>query len=288
MSRKFISNLKTRHPGAFPEWAKEAYLSFRQLNANQRALPDFLVIGAQKSGSTSLFNYLALHSAVLPSVQKEIFYFNRYFERGGDWYRRYFPRQGDLDKGGMITGEASTTYLCSPEAPERAHALIPNVKLIAVLREPAARAVSHYYHRVRAGREKRPLEIVFQEETLQRWAKGEAIEEADSVYLERGRYAAHLRNWIEFFPSDALLVLQAEQMFSDVHDVLRRVHKFLAIPEEPLEGGLIFNEGARPGKKSEEMVILERLKSVYSDMNDELKMIDNVDFNWDAPKGQNE
>lgn len=287
MPRKYISNLKTRHPGAFPEWAKEAYLSFRQVNANQRALPDFLVIGAQKSGSTSLFNYLGLHSAILPSVQKEIFYFNRYFDRGENWYRRYFPRQGDLDKGGMITGEASTTYLCSPEAPGRTHALIPNVKLIAVLREPAARAVSHYYHRVRAGREKRPLDIVFQEETLERWANGEAIAEADSVYLERGRYAAHIQNWLKSFPAEALLVLQSEQMFADVERVLRSVYDFLAIPNEPLVEKRIFNEGKRPQENREETVILEHLKSVYSDMNKELKMINNVGFNWHERRNPN-
>lgn len=277
---KLISDFKTGNPGAFPEWAKEGYLSCRKLTAHRRALPDFLVIGAQKSGSTSLFNYLGLHSSVLPSVQKEIFFFNRYYACGERWYRRYFPYQCRLIERGMITGEGSTTYLCSPEAPERVHALIPNVKLIAVLREPASRALSHYHHRVRAGREKRPAAEVFSAETLQRWRDGESLPDADSVYLDRGRYAAHIRAWRNVFPADSLLVIQAEALFADTNAALSRVHQFLEIPHERLAENRVFNEGRRRGDKSEEAEILARLKAVYADMNKELKMMEGVEFDW--------
>ena len=118
-------------------------------------LPDFLVIGAQKSGTSSLFRYLDQHPQVRGSVPKEVHYFSGGFTpapdtyaRGEGWYRAHFPKKAAMGQG-VRAFEATPLYLLHPLAAGRIHALMPAVKLVAVLRNPTDRALSHYFHNVR-------------------------------------------------------------------------------------------------------------------------------------------
>jgi hypothetical protein len=164
---------------------------------------------------------------------------------------------------------------------------MPEVKLIVVLREPAERAISHYHHRVRAGREVRPLEAVFSREMLDRWKQGEILAESDSVYLERGCYAKHLRNWLKVFPPESLLVIKAESMFADTNEILSRTHRFLELSHEPLAEGRVFNQGQRNKKEPQEKEVLVQLREVYKAANAELQAIDSVGFDWECPSSAN-
>ena len=276
---KIISDLKTTHPGAFPEWAKEGYLKFRQRFSSKRALPDFLVIGAQKSGSTSLFNYIAMHPQVFPSIQKEIFYFNKYFDNGELWYRRYFPFQKNLSRNGMVTGEATTTYLASDLAPERVKELLPNAKLIAVLRDPVERAVSQYYHCIRTGREVRGLEEVFNESLFAGWKNQRDLPSLDRSYLENGLYAEQLSRWLNYYSEDQLLVIQAEQLFYDPIVSTMQVYDFLRLSEHKLEALPVFNKGSPREIVGDE--IYQRLKEFYSVENAQLYKLPMIKFFWD-------
>ncbi len=114
----------------------------------QGSLPDFMIIGAPKCGTTSLFEYLCGHPNVARPRRKEIHYFDERFERGLAWYRRHFP----LVEKPQITGEATTAYLFAKNTPARAAALVPDAKLIAVLRDPVRRVISHYWHNKRRRR----------------------------------------------------------------------------------------------------------------------------------------
>src|SRR5947209_1159841 len=128
-------------------------------SADRRALPDFLIIGAQKAGTTSLYRYLAAHPDIVASTRKEVHFFDINFWRGEWWYRSLFPlrrrlqRRPPLRNRPAITGEASPYYLFHPFAPERAAQLLPDAKLIVLLRDPVERAWSHYRHEVANGRE---------------------------------------------------------------------------------------------------------------------------------------
>lgn len=265
-----LHRLRVTFPGISPECLKGVFLKSRQLDAGLRALPDFLVIGAQKSGSTSLFNYLCLHPKVYGSFPKEIFYFSREFQRGERWYRRHFPRKSYLEKRKAITGEATTMYLCSADAPGRVAALLPNIKLITVLREPAARAVSHFNHRRRSGAEAREIDEVFSTDTICRWERGEQLAEPDALYFERGDYAANLTSWLGCFSPEQFLVLEAEEMFTDPAGSVARAQSFLGLDPAPLTLLKAFNSSASGLPKPEQFVALRKSFSRRNQMLREL------------------
>ncbi|MBU0638918.1 MAG: sulfotransferase domain-containing protein, partial [Planctomycetes bacterium] len=127
-------------------------------------MPDLLIIGAQKAGTTSLHRYLCRHPNVLGPWSKEVHYFDIQYDKGTTWYRTHFPSWPykclkDIRRGRRsLAFETSPYYLFHPCVPERVHKLLPNVKLIAILRDPVGRAYSHYHHELRLGYETLPLE----------------------------------------------------------------------------------------------------------------------------------
>ena len=126
-----------------------------------RLLPDFLIIGTQRGGTTSLYNYLVEHPGIGAASIKEVHFFDTpHFKQGLAWYRGHFPSafqryyvERSL-KHGFVTGEASPYYLFHPHAPKRVAGLMPQMKLIVMLRNPVDRAYSHYHHEVAGGHEK--------------------------------------------------------------------------------------------------------------------------------------
>ena len=250
-------------------------LPFR-LTAPWRRLPEFLLIGAQKSGTTSLFHYLMMHPSVAtnPRQRKEVYFFNKDYSRGLEFYRQYFPLKSV--KG--LVGEGSTVYLHSPKAPERVASSLPDVKLLAVLREPAARAVSHYYHHVKRGRETRSINEAFSPDLIERWLAGDLEDGLSYRYLNNGHYGEHLQHWLEHFSPNQLLVLKAEDLFSDPQSVYNRVCGFLGLEEFNLSNVAVHNQGPRKTNSSEN---LEMLHSYYSDSVDRLTKLGVIDFSWE-------
>jgi hypothetical protein len=262
-----LHQLRLALNGRIPPVAKEAYLKLREIDAESRALPDFLVLGAQKAGTTSLFNYLCLHPKVIGSVPKEIFYFCSHLEKDERWYRRHFPRQSVVEKRGALCGEATPISLYIPHAAERAAELVPQAKLIAILREPAARAVSHYYHRFRTGRDLRPIDEVFSLEQIAQWKEG-LLSEFDRKYFDWSDYATGLKHWLAQYPREQILVLEAEHMFSDPQATVDRVCAFLAIDPYTLPTTQAFNSGSAKASKPKAFKVLQ---SAFDCHNSELQ-----------------
>jgi len=113
-------------------------------------------VGAQKAGTSSLYSYMVQHPQVLPAARKEIHYFDRHYDKGLRWYRRHFPLRARLSSE-RLSGEASPYYLFHPHAPRRIAETLPDARILMLLRNPANRAISHYFHEARVGREKLPL-----------------------------------------------------------------------------------------------------------------------------------
>lgn len=213
-----------------------------------RARPNFLVIGAQKSGTTSLQRYLAQHPAVLCATPKEVHYLDlaRHHAYGDGWYLSHFPLRWRARSARRAVGEApaigevTPDYLFHPWAAERAHAFDPGLRLLAVLRDPVERAYSQYQMRVR-----KYGEALTFEEALDREARELPEELARMVadpgytwphdrrrsYVGRGLYAEQLERWLRFFPRDQLLVLTSDELWADTEPTLRRIERFLGIPE---------------------------------------------------------
>ena len=178
------------------------------------SLPDFLVIGAQRAGSSLLHQILLGHPQVYVPVQrKEVHYFDRYFERGAEWYQSYFPA-GDEAGQYRAIGEVTPDYLATAEAPARIHALLPQCRLIAILRNPVDRAYSWYQHARRSRNERRDLATFLEE---------------DPEALRAGLYHRHLQSYLALFPGEALLVVLYEELLRDPGRELGRLAEFLGV-----------------------------------------------------------
>lgn len=122
----------------------------------KRMLPDFVIIGAQKSGTSFFYNLLTRHPQIEKAATKEVHFFSRYYDLGPSWYNSHFPFPRQKDASNPLTGEATPYYLLHPLAARRAADTIPQARLIVMLRNPVDRAYSHYQHQVRMGNEPLP------------------------------------------------------------------------------------------------------------------------------------
>ena len=175
------------------------------------SLPNALIIGAAKAGSTSLFDWLSQHPDVASSRIKETEYFDRKFGHGPHWYRAQFaPRRRH-----KVILEASPSYLGSRAAPERVRALLGTPKLIVLLRDPVDRAYSHHAMKVRHGLETLPFEEALEAEP-ERFG-----------YIAGSHYAEQIEHWLSVFPRKNFLFIRAEDLFRDPRAQLARALRFL-------------------------------------------------------------
>jgi hypothetical protein len=194
-------------------------------------LPNFLLIGAMKSGTTTLYWYLRDHPDVFMATPKEPNFFNDHWHRGVAWYERLFAGAGAV----RARGEASVRYASypgDPECPSRIASVIPDARLLYVIRDPIARMRSHYLHEVAALRERRPVEQALRE---------------NPIYLNLSRYATQLERYLDHFPPEQLMVVHAEDLFRDASRVLPRVYGFVGVDSsfQPRRPGRRDNETAQ-------------------------------------------
>jgi hypothetical protein len=181
-----------------------------------RRLPTFLLIGAMKAGTTSLFHYLSAHPQIATPDYKapEFFVAESNWHRGVDWYRQQFPPTGpDI----LAIGEASNAYAKYPRhrgVPARIAAHLPDVRLVYVVRDPVARIRSHYQTRVAEGSEKAAFaEAVF----------------SNSIYLDYSRYAMQIEQYLDHFPREQLLVITSEELRAAREPTMRKVYDFVGV-----------------------------------------------------------
>lgn len=227
-------------PGRSKRVTAPLHWSYALATSKRRCLPDFLIIGAQKAGTTSLSTYLFQHPDINPPRTKEIHYFDSpEFGLGPAWYRAHFPRVGMAG----ITGEASPYYLCHPHVPRRVHELTPGVRLIVLLRDPVERALSHYHHQVRHGREPLSFAEAIEAEPSRLAGEYERMMSDESYYSEsfwgfsyvtRGLYAQQLKRWTPYFPIDSMLILDSHEFFSSPRAAHLKTLEFLGLDPVPL------------------------------------------------------
>jgi sulfotransferase family protein len=218
--------------------------SYGRATAPLRPLPDFLIIGAQKAATTALYAYLRWHPGIIGPSFKEVSFFDRHYSRGPSWYRAHLPARPRLwavkQRHGEwpLVGEASPSYLFHPQAAERAAALMPQGKLIAVLRNPVDRAFSHYQHEVALGREQLSFEQALEAEGERMRGELERMTQNPSyfsyawwnyTYTARGNYAEQLERWYEAFPREQMLVLISEQLLQEPAESYARTLEFLGV-----------------------------------------------------------
>lgn len=232
-----IKTTRYQSPGASRNPLRRIRAEFRELTGPMRGLPSVLIIGTQKGGTTSLFNYLVQHPDVLPPLGKEVHYFDFNYASGLNWYRGRFPYSHRL-RAGALTIDATPYYMMHPLAPSRAAELLPNVKLVALLRNPIDRAFSHYQHEVRGGRESLSFAEALEREADRLAGEEERVRSDPQyyswnhrryAYARRGLYLEQLQRWAQYFPRSQLLVLQSEWLFRDPPAATAEVYRFLGL-----------------------------------------------------------
>lgn len=219
---------------------------FYTITGSTHVLPDFLIIGAARSGTTSLYQYLTQHPLVIPGVGKEVYFFDKKFDKGINWYKSFFPTKLSKSrlekklKRNCITGEATPRYLYHPHTPKRVFDLIPTVKLIVLLRNPIDRAYSHYQMEAKQDNNELPFEEAIEQEEkriMDDMKKMERDENFYSInfyrksYLTRGIYVDQLKRWFEYFPREQFLILKSEDFYSKTPEVYQQVLDFLNLPK---------------------------------------------------------
>jgi len=269
---------------------KYARWNCRRLTARHRTLPNFIIIGAQKAGTSSLRYYLKQLPNVKTGFRKEVHFFDRNYTRGESWYRAHFPLATGKSSR-MAIGEASPYYLIYPHAPERMHALVPSARLIVLLRNPRERAISHYYHSVKKNRESLPLyEALLAEEERIGDAWNKILEDEHFLsfdhryfsYKQRGVYADQLERYFAFFDKKNVLVIDSERLLSDPENVLRDICVFLQI--DPVFKNINFsprNVGISKDKTPEE--VTQYLNDYFRPHNKRLYELIGRNFSWDEP-----
>lgn len=216
-----------------PDLKLELTKAYRLATAPLRRLPDFILPGAPKCGTSSLYDNLVRHPGARRAARKEPTNFIHY-PTSTLRSRMHFP----FDFGNFITGEASVEYFIHPDAPRSIRDVVPQAKLIFLFRDPIQRAYSDYRMFCRSGHEKESFETVVEREM--RWHADPSLAPLISSaarnayspvrYLLNSLYAPVIERWLAVFPREQCLFLISEEFFRDERAVLHRVYDFLGLP----------------------------------------------------------
>ena len=293
-----VRRLRSLTPDPVVGVGRSVARSYGRATSRGRPLPEFLVIGAKKGGTTSVANWLAQHPHVLPMfprVQraKSPHYFDINYWRGEAWYRSHFHteafRRLHERRTGVrpIAGESSPYYLFHPAAAQRIHDTVPGVKLVAVLREPVGRAYSNYCDRRATGNEDLPtFEAAVEAEPARlagftaeqlRAPHAYSFDHDHHSYLARGHYAEQLRRYFALFDREQMLVLSADVVRRDPTASWGRLEAFLGLDSVGIDLTLYNVRSGYPPIAPETRA---RLQEYYAPHNQELYELLGEDLGW--------
>lgn len=222
-------------------------------SARWRTVPDFLIVGAQRSGTTTLYRALDPHPAVeFPRLTKGVHWFDVEYHRPPAWYRSNFALRATIDRASrtagepVVVGEAAPYYGFHPFAPARIAEQLPNVKLVMILRDPVTRAWSQFHHeRARgwepledfeAAVEAEPARLAGAESVLA-GRPGRHLAHQHQSYVARGRYSEQIQRLWAAVGRERTLVLYTDDLEQRPAPTLDRLHDFLGISRRPIEPG---------------------------------------------------
>lgn len=266
-------------------------LNYGKLTWSKRMLPRFVVIGAMKAGTTSIFHYVQQHPEIVSGLRKEINFFDGgrklhidSYKKGERWYRAHFPLKNSNKDA--ITFDVTPQYLISEVAPARMFELLPEAKLIAIVRNPTQRAVSQYFHEFRKGRENLPIEqaLKAEEQRLnvkvgdERY-KHREFQQYHYAYKDNGLYFKHLTKFLKYYPKEQILVVSSEELFEHPTVEFRRIFNFLQIEVNFIPKDLN-PRNVSSNKLAVDSSVIESLNTFYKDPNEELFNLVGRRFQW--------
>ena len=254
------------------------------ITASSRVLPDFIIFGTVRSGTTSLYYNICEHPSVVPAAYDEIGFFDSNYHLGLNWYRSMFPTEKKMKEikeqtGKAITGEDTPFYFWKKETIDRIFQVLPKVKLIGIFRNPIDRAYSNYNLGIRANTEKLSFEDAIDEEMkfLSKHSFRETIDRRRS-YLTKGIYDEQIRPWFEVFTKEQVHILSTDNMEKDPKNVLQKIFRFLELPDYDIQ-----NPQRKKKAEYEKMSpeIRKKLLEFYRPHNEKFFHTIGKKFEWD-------
>lgn len=259
-----------------------AYASGR-LSAGLRMQPEFLIVGAQRCGTTSMYKTLSQHPAVLPAVlRKGIHYFDTDYRRGPLWYRAHFPLEASARRRQRatgvrpITGESSPYYLFHPLAATRIARDLPDARLVVLLRDPVERAYSAHTHESARGFETESFERALELEPERLAGEAErlagdptyaSLHHQHHAYLTRGQYSEQLERLALAVGRERIFVVDSQQFFESPAELYTDLLGFLGLP--PWDGTTFDQHNARPRSPMDD-ALRSRLQSHFEPYDEQL------------------
>ena len=253
-----------------------------------RVLPNFFVIGAGRTGTTSLFHYLFQHPSITKSAYDELGFFDVNYHLGLNWYRSLFPSVVTkifvkLKTKAFLTYDVTPSYVRRPWVAKRIHDMFPSTKLIVVLRNPVDKSYSQYYNSAKRG-ENRTFEQVVKEDmdNILKWKTklkddnyfATAVENS---ILARGFYAEQLPVWFDLFSKNQIMIIQSEKLSSDTKNVMNDVFQFLGLPifDIPNTKKVNVSQYSKMNPETRELLI-----NFFKPYNEKLFGLLGKKFNW--------
>jgi len=258
----------------------------QRLTAALRALPDFLVLGAEDAGMTALLADLGAHPQIAPALARDVHFFDRHYELGANWYRARFPTYWASWRGGLVAGEASADYMFYPRTPARVREVIPDAQLIVLLCNPVERALAHYEQQVKLGLETLSFEDALAFEATRLSGEYEKLASDGSYssfnyqhysYLARGMYANQLARWFKFFEREQFLILSDQPSDANPERNYLQVLEFLGVADAPSSHVRVENRKVYQPMAEDTR---EWLTAFFAPHNAELYELLGQDFGW--------
>ncbi len=273
-------------------FSRNLYRKYCTLTQSLHTSPTFLIIGAAKCGTSSLYDYLMLHPCVGNSLTKQIHFFDRYYDRQISWYKVCFPfvwKKFMIEKikhKNFATGEATAHYMTHPLAAKRAYEVVPNAKIIVMLRNPVDRAYSHYQMEKANKKEELTFEEAIEKEPER--IRGEFEEMLHNknnsgrnyphrAYIKSGEYMEQIKPWLELYPKENFMFIKSEEFNKNTSLVYNEVLKFLRL--HPFE----LKKYEKIRKREYEKMnpdIRKKLIEYFKPHNEELYELLGKNFQW--------
>ena len=256
-----------------------------------RVIPDFLVIGAKRCGTTSLYQHLSEHPCISRSPRDNIGFFNENYHLGINWYKSLFPtvfykKKMESKNKQCLFFDVTSTYMEEELTAKNVYEVNPNQKIIVILRNPVDRAYSHYHVNVKEKSEKRSFEDAIFEEMnrikseriIQNKNKNLRVFTPNNIhYLKKGFYALQLKSWFKIFPREQILVLSTEEFQEDQNLIYKKIFDFLNIPNMKIKNTEKMEKGNYIPMKDETRKLL---LDYFRQYNYELFELINNEFDW--------
>ena len=269
---------------------------YRKMTSRLRQLPDFIIIGAGRAGTTALYSYLIQHPLIAAASTDnnesvaDLHFFEYIISNNIQWYKSHFPilfSKSNKHKNSFITGEYTSTYMYHPDVPKRIFNLLPKIKLIVILRNPIDKAYSTYQQQFRFGEYTTSFEDTINAEFRRIDLNKDFPELNSNNYdfenfvaqniIRHGIYADYLETWLKIFDRKQILILNSDDLKKSTKETLRRVFNFLNVSDYDIKDTSQVNVGKYPTINK---ITRKKLIEFFKPHNQRLNKLLDTEFNW--------